>query len=342
MSKDNKIKHIKTKAFSDIEKTLIREFGPRFTEYRNNYKKSLSYENEANIPDFPLTVSFELVNRCNLKCIMCYTDNHKNEKFTLEMQVIQSVLDECQQNNTPAAVIGMGSEALLFKDMKQVVSSMREHGIMDIFFGTNATLMTESVAEFFIDQKVARVEISLDAATPETYKRIRTKDELNIVEKNLQRLIELKKQKNSALPIIRLCFCVQPENAHERDLFVEKWKDHVEYIDFQEMVDFRFVNTLIAQEYEKVEAIEQTSDNTHCAYPFNSLNIWSNGDVSPCCTFYGKALIFGNVKKDSLKDIWNGDKIKTLRQELLNGDLNPVCKICFAERDRVSFSKIKS
>jgi radical SAM protein with 4Fe4S-binding SPASM domain len=330
---------IHTVKFDDVSEILAQEFGDNFRSYRVEYQKTLNYDKNGYIPEFPLTVQFELVNRCNLKCIMCYTDNHLADKATVKLTTIEHVLRECRDHQLPAAVIGMGSEALLFKDIRKIIQSVRAAGVMDVFLGTNATLLTEDLSEFIVDQKVARVEISLDAATPETYLKIRSKNELDRVERNVRKLIEVKRRRGSKLPIVRLCFCVQPENVHERVLFTEKWKDWVDYIDFQQLIDFSAVNPLIAGAYDKIPGFDEIQiSKPHCAYPFNSLNIWANGDVTPCCTFYGKALVLGNIKDKTLKHIWDDEKINVIREELLTGNLNPVCKVCLAQRDKENFA----
>ena len=336
------VDYIHSVAMSDIERILAEEFGERFRSYRLDYRRSLNYPQHEEVPPFPLTVSLELVNRCNLKCIMCYTAHHLETKSTLALGTIEKVLAECQANDVPAMVIGMGSEALLYKNVREVVAKARQAGVMDIFFGTNATLLDEAMSEFLVEQRVARVEISLDAATRETYARIRSKDELERVEANVRKLVEVKRRLNSALPVVRLCFCVQPENLAEKDAFLAKWRDWVDYIDFQERVDFQYVTPLIEGRTAALPSAEELpAKNVYCDYPFNSLHVWASGEVTPCCTYYGRALVLGNVKRQSLKEIWQGEKIATIRKELKTGNLNPTCRICLGSFDHGSFEQAK-
>jgi len=181
--------------------------------------------------------------------------------------------------------------------------------------------------------------VSLDAATPETFKKIRGKDELLRIEANLETLIQAKKDANSKLPVIRLCFCVQEDNIMEQKAFLEKWRGRVDYIDFQEMVDFNDVDDLRDMGYDAFLADDlPTPESTYCAYPFNSLHVWSNGDVTPCCTFFGKALVIGDATKQSLKEIWDGDKMAEIRDQLLTGRLNKVCHVCLSSRDKENFA----
>jgi radical SAM protein with 4Fe4S-binding SPASM domain len=271
---------------------------------------------------------------------MCYTINHKEKKFMLGVADIDRVLEECKAHNLPAMVVGLGSEVLLYKQIQDVLSRIRSAGVMDVFLGTNGVLLNDEICDFVVDNKIARVEISIDATTRETYQKIRGKDEFERVTSNVRRLIEAKRRKNSDLPIIRLCFCVQELNIDEADEFVETWRDLVDYVDLQEMIDFSYVDELRATgTIKEIENIRNEDiDETYCAYPFNSLHVWANGDITPCCTFFGKSLVVGNIKDTTLTDVWNGDGMQQIRQEILSGNLNPTCKVCLAQRDRERFA----
>ncbi len=339
MSDRENVDHIASVKFTDVEEVLAEEFGARFREYRKSYKKSLNYDHNGYIPDFPLTVSLEFVNRCNLSCQMCYTINHADKKSTLELREIAEIMAECGANGLPAAVVGMGSEALIFKGARDAIAEVRKAGVMDVFLGTNGVLLDASLSEFLVEQRIARIEVSLDAATPETYKKIRGKDELLKIERNLEILIETRKRLNSKLPVIRLCFCVQKDNIHEQRAFLDKWQGRVDYIDFQEMVDFGQVDEFRSMgDDASIPAGLPVPASTYCAYPFNSLHVWSNGDVTPCCTFFGKALTIGNTKQDTLLDIWNGEELAEIRRQLMSGNLNKVCHACLTCRDTENFA----
>ena len=344
MGERKDVDHIESVKFTDIERVLSEEFGERFRDYRIGYHKSLNYDTNGYVPEFPLTVSLELVNRCNLDCVMCYTINHNDPKATFALPDIDKLMAECEANHLPAMVIGMGSEALIYKGVREALAKVREAGVMDVFLGTNGVLLSEDLSRFLVEQRIARIEVSLDAVTPETYLKIRRKDEVERIEANLEKLIEIRERLGSSLPIIRLCFCVQKDNIHEQMAFLAKWAGRVDYIDFQQMIDFgnvsemREAGTLL--DAKPTQAEKPT--RTYCAYPFNSLHVWSNGDVTPCCTFFGKALVIGNVNNENLSAIWNGRKIEKVRSQLLSGNVNPVCFACLTQRETKSFALTKA
>ena len=311
----------------DVNVKLSGILGEDFKKYREDFEKTQNYIKTKFIPDFPITVSLELLNRCNLNCIMCYKKHHRQPKAELTLDVLQKIMNECKENKLPSIALGLGAEILMYKNIKELLSMVKTAGIQDIFFGTNGVLLNDELIELIVKNKITRVKISLDAATKETYKKIRGFDLLKRVEENIEKIIACKKKYNRSLPMIRLSFVVMDINRHETQRFVDKWKNKVDYIDFQRCIDFSHVD-------KPIEINQQVIKDSFCAYPFYSLNIWADGAISPCCTFYGRKLIFGNIYNETLKNIWQSEKMKKIREHIVSKRFNPVCQRCLYFRDK--------
>jgi MoaA/NifB/PqqE/SkfB family radical SAM enzyme len=73
---------------------------------------------------------------------------------------------------------------------------------------------------------------------------------------------------------------------------------------------------------------------TFCVLPFIHQYVGPGGDVTPCCVFNSnwkfndKALPLGNLKEQSLKEVWNNDRTKELRLEVLTGKEPNGCYVC--------------
>ncbi|MEW6097350.1 MAG: SPASM domain-containing protein [bacterium] len=50
--------------------------------------------------------------------------------------------------------------------------------------------------------------------------------------------------------------------------------------------------------------------------------IYWNGDVPICCKDFHAKLIMGNVAKNTIKEIWHGEKFQQIRQIHLEGKYN--------------------
>lgn len=59
------------------------------------------------------------------------------------------------------------------------------------------------------------------------------------------------------------------------------------------------------------------SGNSLCPLPFTQLYLHSTGDVSPCS--FTQSVVLGNVKDQSLLDIWQGEKLQEFRSAHLKG-----------------------
>lgn len=332
------LQHIERIDTCDVEERLAEtigvKFGQRFSDYRDNWYKTLDYASTDYVPEFPLTVGVELLNKCNFSCSMCYTSIYEGPKIVIEEEVLDNLLKEFEDNEMPALMFGMGEEPLLYKDIKRVIERAQKAGVMEVFLFTNGLLLTEEMSAFLIDQGVSRVYVSLDAATPKTFEKIRGKNELSRVEANIHTFLKIRKEKGADLPIIRTSFCVQPDNIHEKEQFIEKWKNVVDHIDFQTRIDFSAVDRM--SEIPHAERLRPTGNSDlkepKCPQPFYMVTVWANGDVSPCCTFHGKNLAIGNVHQDTLKNIWNGEKANEIRRQFLENDPNIICQECISNR----------
>jgi radical SAM protein with 4Fe4S-binding SPASM domain len=66
-----------------------------------------------------------------------------------------------------------------------------------------------------------------------------------------------------------------------------------------------------------------------CVRPFRFMNVNWKGDVILCCNDYHGDILFGNVMKQSLVDIWNSDQFNAYRVALLNKDRDiAFCRDC--------------
>lgn len=59
-------------------------------------------------------------------------------------------------------------------------------------------------------------------------------------------------------------------------------------------------------------------EENFCYLPFVQLLLQPTGAISPCC--WAQDIVLGNVPEERLEEIWNGEKIRSLRREFLSGD----------------------
>lgn len=67
---------------------------------------------------------------------------------------------------------------------------------------------------------------------------------------------------------------------------------------------------------------------TFCMFPWMHLYVSPRGKVYPCCTTDTSSTL-GDTHKESLQDIWNNDKMKQLRLDMLNDKPVDLCRLCY-------------
>lgn len=62
------------------------------------------------------------------------------------------------------------------------------------------------------------------------------------------------------------------------------------------------------------------------------MHAWPDGRALPCC-IADSDQSFGNLKTDSIEDVWNSERYKELRVAMLNGEKLDTCKRCYELED---------
>ena len=80
-----------------------------------------------------------------------------------------------------------------------------------------------------------------------------------------------------------------------------------------------------------------TKSKTFCMFPWLHLNVTPLGNVYPCCSSdYTEP--FANVQNSSLKEIFNSDRMKELRLNMLSGKESSICTYCYKHEESSPFS----
>jgi radical SAM protein with 4Fe4S-binding SPASM domain len=161
----------------------------------------------------PIHMFVDVTSRCNIDCYMCWREFAFHNAFgDMTMETFNNILPLMDYMQT--VVLQGSGEPFMNKNFIQMLqlAAKRTDGIR---FATNGTIMTEKFAEELVNNRVKTVMISLDAATKDTYEKIRIGSKWDHVMKNLEKLVEVKKRLGSDKPEITLEFVLMKTNAHE-------------------------------------------------------------------------------------------------------------------------------
>ncbi|MCK4822467.1 radical SAM protein, partial [bacterium] len=121
----------------------------------------------------PISGSFELTFRCNLRCQHCYAAHgHQGipGKHELSYEEIQRILDEIVDAGCLWFLI-TGGEPLMRRDFLDIYKSAKGKGLYVTLF-TNGTMLTPRSADYLAEWRPFAIEISLYGRTQATYERV--------------------------------------------------------------------------------------------------------------------------------------------------------------------------
>ncbi len=124
----------------------------------------------------PFSGTWELTQACNFRCIHCYLTKTPSPGAELPLERIEGLLDEM----AAAGCVGLtvtGGEPLLRPDFDAVWTAAHRRGFILSLF-TNASLVSERIADVLAAHPPRQVEVSLYGATPQTYERLTGRREL--------------------------------------------------------------------------------------------------------------------------------------------------------------------
>ena len=161
----------------------------------------------------PRCVFIEVTNRCNLLCATCprtFLSYEPAHDLTLdEFKAISAQFPEMER----AVLHGIG-EPLLNADLPAMIRHLKHRGV-SVIFNSNGTAMTAPWQDALVASELDEFRVSLDAATPETYARIRGRPLLDRVISNLRGLVAAKTRVGATLPRISLWCMGMKENLDE-------------------------------------------------------------------------------------------------------------------------------
>lgn len=278
----------------------------RFHKYRRLWKENPEH---FVVNGFPLHLDIETVSFCNLRCPFCATTTNRwgrDKKGYMDFALYKKIIDNGDENGLCAIKLSLRGEPLLHPELPEMVEYAKDKGIMDVYFNTNAILLTEEKFERLIDAGLDRISISIEGFKKETYEKYRAGAKFGKLFDNVSKLITIRDKKGKIFPQIRIQTVLLDGLKADFNTYVDFWKryaDEVSYLDAREETGDSKASYKIV--------------NWACPFLWQRMTILWDGTILPCL-MHGvndfNSMILGNAADCSIRDLWNGDKEKQLRE----------------------------
>ena len=280
----------------------------------------------------PVIYQVELTNQCPMTCGMCPRTNRMTRKLGhMDLSLYQKIIQEASGLSSKIFLHHFG-DSLLYPELGECIRYAYDHNIKT-FLSANPILLTEKRSRELVDCGLYELILSLDGLTSETNFAIRGKAAENVVlaEEKILSFLEYRRTVGSETPFVQMQIVIQNRNIHEIESWIKKWKD-VDGVDRVKVKSYitwdgrdDHINSLVPKRSASLH-----TQNIVCDKPWSSMTVLWDGRVVPCCFDYNGIYILGNLHHQSLKEIWNGNRMKYLRQCHRERNLQEVslCRQC--------------
>ena len=185
---------------------------------------SLAFRKRKALND-PISVIVDTSNICNLNCIMCHRSMSfykEPEKKFLKPDILERIYSQVKPMLLSFG--GLIGEPLMNRDISKLVRTASNNDSKSLMT-TNGHLLDEATANELIDSGIHLIKVSVDAATQETYQKIRQNENFNRVINNIKRFGDIEEKKRNQRNALRLEYVIQKENIDEIIPFIHMSKD---------------------------------------------------------------------------------------------------------------------
>ncbi len=343
------------------------------SHFKDNLKMYLSRKlNRPLLP--PSLFMISLTDNCNLGCKMCAcaesAKKYKGEELNTE-EIINTI-EQIVAWSKQAEVVFSGGEPFIRKDIFRLIDSVCSKKLR-LSINTNGSLIDKETADKLVSYPVYHINFSLDGDNSKTNDAIRGQGVFSKVLEAIKFISAAKKKNGSIYPLVSLNVTMMKENITGISNFVPLAKEHdVNNVFFQPVV---FDNTNVQGESESICPNENELENLiailkkvgleskgeqlyiqipdlallrdyflpakvdtskrkwRCFVGYSRMSISSFGHVYSCSEK------FGEIRENSLKEIWYSKKAVEIRKKFNN--CRKFClQTCYARPDSESLYKV--
>ncbi len=287
---------------------------------------------------YPYMLQIEPTNTCNLKCTLCPIGRNELNRKARHMSLAEfkSIVDD-MKDYLLFLVLWDWGEPFMNPEFPEMISYAAQYGIKTVT-STNAHFLnnTEYVKRI-LTSGLTTLIVAFDSINEKNYELYRKRGDLEKVISGVKNVVKLKEQLGSDT-IINLRTVVMRQNEHELKK-IEKFarKTGVDRFTLKTLNTGSDIDSDLMPENSKYNRFEYKPGTKEriridqkCGRPWIMANIFSNGDIVPCCYDFSAKIKLGNVIEHPFSELWNGEKYRKFRERLYHKKESiELCNNCY-------------
>jgi MoaA/NifB/PqqE/SkfB family radical SAM enzyme len=297
----------------------------------------------------PYAVIIETSNTCNFQCPTCPTPHKaihaRRPPQMMDLEVFKRIIDNIKEY-VHIVYVYNSNEPLLHPDLMEMIKYASDNN-MHTMLSTNCSLLDRDKTEKLLNSGLGEIRFALDGLKKESFETFRQGGNFETVKANIEYFCRRKQELNKKRPIATLQFILNKQNQDEIADIKKFAKDN--------KIDKLYIKPFILSEYayapEKIQELSEKfypdkdiydeavvyKKNEQGLKPKNVkkkcldvnrvFTVLADGRAVMCCFDLFGDYVYGEMDKQSLKELWNSHRVKKFRNFGLNRQ-TPLCSKC--------------
>ncbi len=275
----------------------------------------------SHLKGLPYVLKIESTNICNFRCPVCY-ESRKAHDFEgargygkMDNTIFNRLVDEIGKYVYRINLYGFG-EPFIYEKTLEMVRYATDNNIA-VGITTNFNTVDEGVMEGILHSGLEHLIISINGIDQDSYEKYQVGGDFEKVLNNIRTFQKIKKKMKKDFPYLDGQFLIMKHNAQMRDqakalanelgmgmryscigIDIKDHSQRERWLPEDESLGQYNFKTLTPKGIENLKT---------CSWLYRTAFINWDGGVSPCCNYYtgDKTGDFGNLNKQSFREIWN-------------------------------------
>lgn len=312
------------------------------------YQPKQASNDEIQTYSGPLSIVLSLTLQCNYKCVYCYKGGCLPKKDELTTSEFISIIEQAKELGVFRSFV-TGGEPALRSDFAKIIRVIISNGLYP-YVSTNGSLISLDLARELIDGGLKTIQISLDSFDE------KIQDKMAGYQDSWQLTLKgINNSKTAGLEVRTKCV-VTTFNMNTLESYIDQaFNNGIDYVGFsiffpgvegrggfelvpsmQELKNLHEMSKAKRKEYEGRMEVEEIVPMRRwsrlseelCGAMVTALAISSTGDIIACDLLeQDQEMWAGNIRHNSLKDIWLSSKAQDIRN-LRHAQIKEPCISC--------------
>ena len=333
-------------------KTARRDFTPTIFRTQENTQTYLSshFKNQPQL----ISLQIELTSRCNERCVHCYIP-HDNKTTDIDFELYADVLRQANDMGLLSLTLS-GGEPLLHPGFCDLLRQAKKYDF-SINILSNLTLLNDEMLEEMKSAHISSVKVSLYSMNESIHDAITClpgshRKTIKAIEKLIRNDIPvqiscptMKENKDGLADVLHWAyvhkiraitdFIMMARYDHSADNLNHRLSlDEVKPLILDIVNGDEAYRTHLMNADLKTSLSQNISEDTVCGVCVSSICMVADGSLYPCAGW--QSYVLGNVRENSLRDVWENSKavcyLRGLRKknfpECLECDDRLFCAMC--------------